>query len=858
MTVDAADLVQLDEPGPVRDAASGLIGAFLDVRAHSFVVRSTWAGLSGVYQAPEQGELLAAMEAPAVQASEAAEKAITAGRALSVYADRLEELHAKREALAADIGAFYAEKARIDAENRDNNVFEDIADHWNGEGTQLLDREEELNARAGELQAEKEAAERDCASAVGDIWGAPRYEAADETWAGDTTTYGLSAAGYEALSRAGDAPWGRPSMWDSDNWGVRFAMIDRGAGESITGALGFLGDLVGFGGSGRAKAGWSGLWQLAVDGHKTSPLGLLLYDAGDVQESAERLVGVGKGIVGWDNWDASGWYAGGSLGLDVVLTAASVGAAGAVKGSIRGAAATRFARLLELDGSVNVRAAAAAAQVRLSGPLGARLGSMSTAGSVLAARLEALAPAGVPRTLLDDVGVARRDPTPAAPRTSGREVPDLTSRGPGSPGWTTPDTTPGPRHPVDPARPPHVAGRSGSGVDDAPPRSADDAPPSRPADRSSPGSGAGGDGRGDASGHGDNAGEIRHGSSDTDAGSPPGQVGGVEEMHAVPEKGVTDGAVPDAPDGGLTHDRYGRAYVFDHTGYRHLPGDPPGSYRDINGALHDPVTGRYATDPNTPDLDGYEFADRAKPYDADLTNPDTAPGGVDEVSAAHQEHLTARNDAATAHRDALALRDGLARNAGIDPKALTAEGAKKHLDGLVQDGLLDKSAARQIKDAARDAQSARTALSAASERFGEDTVSLLAESRRESTLVAPGRVGAGRFDEVSLGGEPPHLTFYEAKGGNSTLGSGRIVDGVRHQQGTTGYLTDVARVDPRFRVSITEYLTRPDADPDLVKAITDGTVEVRYEMVQALPNGRVKITPFKLDPAALRLPGVGP
>ncbi|MGL5818544.1 MAG: hypothetical protein ACRCYR_13335 [Phycicoccus sp.] len=101
------------------------------------------------------------------------------------------------------------------------------------------------------------------------------------------------------------------------------------------------------------------------------------------------------------------------------------------------------------------------------------------------------------------------------------------------------------------------------------------------------------------------------------------------------------------------------------------------------------------------------------------------------------------------------------------------------------------------------------------------------------------------------------MTFYEAKGGNSTLGSGRIVDGVRHQQGTTGYLTDVARVDPRFRASITDYLTRPDADPDLVKAITDGSIEIRYEMVQALPNGRVKITPFKLDPAALRLPGVG-
>ncbi|MGL4742818.1 MAG: hypothetical protein ACRCXL_00305 [Dermatophilaceae bacterium] len=167
----------------------------------------------------------------------------------------------------------------------------------------------------------------------------------------------------------------------------------------------------------------------------------------------------------------------------------------------------------------------------------------------------------------------------------------------------------------------------------------------------------------------------------------------------------------------------------------------------------------------------------------------------------------------------------------------------------VDRGLLDRSTAKQLEILASKARGTQSELSAASERFGEDTVSLLAESRRETTLVAPGRAGAGRFDQVSLGGHAPHLTFYEAKGGNSTLGSGRIVDGVRHQQGTTGYLTDIARVDPRFRRSITEYLAR---------AIADGTIEIRYEMVQALPNGRVKITPFKLDPATLRLPGIGP
>ncbi len=50
-----------------------------------------------------------------------------------------------------------------------------------------------------------------------------------------------------------------------------------------------------------------------------------------------------------------------------------------------------------------------------------------------------------------------------------------------------------------------------------------------------------------------------------------------------------------------------------------------------------------------------------------------------------------------------------------------------------------------------------------------------------------------------------------------------------------------------------------DANPNspVVRAIKDGTVEIRYTMVQALPSGRIKVTPFVLDRSALRIPGVG-
>ncbi|MGL5829921.1 MAG: hypothetical protein ACRC0L_10180, partial [Angustibacter sp.] len=103
------------------------------------------------------------------------------------------------------------------------------------------------------------------------------------------------------------------------------------------------------------------------------------------------------------------------LGLDVGLTAASLGAGGAVKGSARGAAATRFTHLLEAagDAGLDIRAAAAAARLRLNTTLTARLDHLTTLGDDLSDHLDALRPAthGVPtsRTVLDN-HVMRHEP----------------------------------------------------------------------------------------------------------------------------------------------------------------------------------------------------------------------------------------------------------------------------------------------------------------------------------------------------------------------------------------------------------------------------------------------------------------
>ncbi|MGL4177893.1 MAG: ADP-ribosyltransferase [Dermatophilaceae bacterium] len=430
MALDAFT-VKLDSPEAIRVAAAGLVRSFQAVADRAQEVRTTWLALGGFYRAPEQEVLLSAMNTPAERAETLLGQARTVGEALEVYADALADLHAKQAVLATDIAGFYQDRAEIDAENEHNNVLEDIADGLDGEQEKLLHRENQLMDRVCGLQAEKDTAELNCANAIGALWGAEPFELADQTTAWDETTYGMSADGYAELTRAGDAPWGRPDAWDSDNWLVRGNMLFTGAGESITGTIGFFGDLLGQGDDGSADAAWSGLGQLAADSLRFASLPILamsaLSDPDGTQESAERLVAVGKSTIGWDTWDSSGWYTGGSVGLDVGLAAASLGAGGAVKGSVRGAAATRFAKLLDHagDAGIDIRTAAAAARLRLNSTLTTHLHGLATISDDLS-------------TLLNQLHPATPDGPIPASKPSGPDLPDPTGHGPKTPDHSSP------------------------------------------------------------------------------------------------------------------------------------------------------------------------------------------------------------------------------------------------------------------------------------------------------------------------------------------------------------------------------------------------------------------------------------
>ena len=302
---------------------------------------------------------------------------------------------------------------------------------------------------------------------------------------------------------------------------------------------------------------------------------------------------------------------------------------------------------------------------------------------------------------------------------------------------------------------------------------------------------------------------------------------------------------PDHPDGGPAKDPHGREYIFDADGRRHLPDDPQGTYRDRNGALHGEKN-LYATDPNKPDADlPLEKAEKGTPQDFAVS---------DAERAAHDARVEARDQAVVLRDEAAGRLSRLIESTGINPKVL--DGSKlevaNRLRDLVDDGTLTVKQGQSLTNAVVNDRVSRQMLNSVSERLGDKAAAAVARMRQETTLIRSGGAGSGRFDQVTIGENPPTLKFYEAKGGNAQLGE-RTVDGVRRQQGTAAYLNDVLQADPRLLDEVRTYIDEHPHSP-VSKLLANGSIRIEYDLVQALPGGRIKVTPFVLDRSAVTLP----
>ncbi len=343
-------------------------------------------------------------------------------------------------------------------------------------------------------------------------------------------------------------------------------------------------------------------------------------------------------------------------------------------------------------------------------------------------------------------------------------------------------------------------------------------------------------------------------STNVDAGAtdaPTDLTGRPEASPGGTEASSGTGADGWARDGGPTADRYGREYLERPDGRRTLEGDPEHTYRDRAGRLHDDGAHNFVADSNRGSSPVFEAATFERIDTPELTGQ----SGLDYDAAAQS-----RTDAWNASQDAAAKLNERADSLGIDRAEVRGSDKKVayNLAARVDAGDLTESQARSLVKLADANRESTNALRQASTGHGTAALDAVQSARDEYAVVtSAGSPGAGRVDGAAVGvdGSGPYITVYEAKGGSSTLGS-RNVAGVEAQQGTATYLNDVVRADRRVREGLEAYLENPLGDPAIKDSIRQGTIEIRYELVQARPDGRIDVSRFDLDLDAVEIPRV--
>ena len=335
MTIDPSKIPGLNiDVESIRSGASDLSAQAGPMRSSGAAVRSTWAGMSGCYQAPEQETLYVAMDPVEMLSGALADDLESAASALNVFADAA-------EAIKAD-----AVKLRGEAQDFLNTTGADpewMYDHENVKThTGLMDA-------AGALQVRLWDAERECANTIRELDGLGGYHA-DQRNRGDDLFYGMSSI----PSGASGLPWGDAVQRQDHCPKKAYVSLTLAQNEVFTDTINGLTTLFGvsigdangirFSCSGKtAAAAWQGLASLA--GFKWDEFGD--YKGWSLGHAGGAWLGAAKGLVAWDMWkeDPLRAYVTGQLNGVVIAAGIAAGGAGAAaKVGTAGSAGSAMAR----------------------------------------------------------------------------------------------------------------------------------------------------------------------------------------------------------------------------------------------------------------------------------------------------------------------------------------------------------------------------------------------------------------------------------------------------------------------------------------------------------------------------------
>lgn len=376
MTLDAEG-VKIDDGQAIRNSVIDLTEAAGHLNTHAGNIKRAWSGLGAVYRAPEQEDVLAAMDKPATEATDLKNKMRTAGRALGAYGERCIELQARKNQLKIDIAAFYKNYPQ-DGGGPTGTIPEAVI--GGAQEVLLLRAEEDLAQRIYQLQADLDEAQRTCANAISAIYGGPHYEAADQASVWDKSVYGLTASGYDQLTRTGtgldgkDIAWGVPRGWTGKGTLPNIYMAGQGAIASFLQLPNFAKDLIGADGAGEAGAAWSGLGRGGLDLLMVfNPAGPMLtaFGVGPWAGARERTGGMLKSIFGMDSGKTAPAYTAGGFVPDILAALETKGGSLTVKQALEVARRSSLAMTSKFPR--NIGDAAAVKQIVESATGSARL-----------------------------------------------------------------------------------------------------------------------------------------------------------------------------------------------------------------------------------------------------------------------------------------------------------------------------------------------------------------------------------------------------------------------------------------------------------------------------------------------------
>ena len=346
------------------------------------------------------------------------------------------------------------------------------------------------------------------------------------------------------------------------------------------------------------------------------------------------------------------------------------------------------------------------------------------------------------------------------------------------------------------------------------------------------------------------SGDVKHPPSSDDHGEGPDQPasGGNQQPRKVP------GALYDE-DGRPLHDTDGKPLEVDHgDGKRHYASDPADTYRDSQNALQN-NEGGYSKDPYTGwDKDVDAFNDREPstnhPWD-DPTHDDNyhtdRQKRTDLDTIAHEKAETAK----TTFNDL--------KSYGINPEGKSFRRLADELDEISHE--IDPKQSRRVNEVRvllRKAATASEEAGRASEWLGERAASHRNKDLGRASIIGDPpdnprdftRTGPGKVDAAAIEGDTTFVVD-EAKSGNSpNYPSRRTENGVRAQQGTLEYITDLLtgkNQDPRILENLTR-LKQEGKNPKFFENLAAGKVELNYELIQARTNGNVTASNFRIAP----------